>query len=147
MHKKVYLLGIYILFLFFVVSILAQNVEAKVLPQANKAAQAPVSSVKDNRISISGYMSDRRHLVINFSNLQNASAVSYALTYKTSTQDEGAMGALNLGGSSSQTIKLYFGTCSKNDCREHVGIKNAELDISYTLKSGKKYLREYKIKI
>jgi len=137
---KAIILTILTLFLF------TTTAEAKVLPQARKAPA--VTKTKAAGISVSSRLrADRKSLVINFSGLQNASAVSYMLTYKTNIQDEGAMGALNLNGGNSQTQELLFGTCSKNVCRYHSGVKDAKLDISYTLKSGKKYLRKFKIKV
>lgn len=128
---------------------LPKNAEAKVLPQAQKST--PKSTVAKNAkvtgIGVSPRLrNDRRALIVNFSNLQNAAAVSYLLTYQTSTQNEGAMGALGLKGSSQDRVELLFGTCSKNVCRYHTGIKDAKLDISYTLKNNKKYLKKYKIK-
>lgn len=134
-----------ILLSFFVVS----KAEAKVLPQSQKAVKkSPAKTVQVSGISVTPKLrADRRAIVINFANLQNANNVSYMLTYQTSVQDEGAMGALNLKVGSTQTQELLFGTCSKNVCRYHTGIKDAKLDISYTLKNGKKYLKKYKIKV
>lgn len=127
--------------------IFAKNAEAKVLPQAQKAVQKS-GSVKSSGIGVSPVLrSDRRALNVYFSNLQNATSVSYFLTYNTSVQQEGAGGALTLGSSSTQTAELLFGTCSKGVCRYHTGIKNAKLEVSYTLKSGKKYIKRFKIKI
>lgn len=120
------------------------------MPQAQK--NIPKSTVAKN-VKITGIgvsprlRSDRKALIVNFSNLQNAAAVSYLLTYQTSTQDEGAMGALGLKGSSQDKVELLFGTCSKNVCRYHTGVKDTKLDISYTLKTGKKYLKKYRIKV
>lgn len=137
---SILILAIFSLFIF------AKNVEAKVLPQA-KGAQKAISK-STGSINISPRLrADRRALNVYFSNLQNAKSVSYMLTYNTSTQQEGAMGALNLTGSSSQTQELLFGTCSKNVCRYHTGIKDARLEVSYSLKSGKKYLKKFKIKV
>lgn len=120
---------------------------AKVLPQAKKTGPTK-AVVKISGITVSPKLrSDRRALNVNFGNLQNASSVSYSLTYNTSTQQEGAMGALSLNGVLNQSQELLFGTCSKNVCTYHKGIKDAKLDISYTLKSGKKYLRKFKIKV
>lgn len=140
MRTKAIILTVLTLFLF------TSTAEAKVLPQARK-----ISTTKGGKVTgiiVSPRLRpDRRALLVYFGNLQNASSVSYLLTYKTSIQDEGAMGALNLNGGSSQTQELLFGTCSKNICRYHTGVKDAKLDISYTLKSGKKYLRKFKIKI
>ncbi len=120
----------------------AQSAEAKVLPQARGSVQ------KSTSVSVYPKLrADRRALIVNFSNLQNVLALSYSLTYKTSTQDEGAIGSLPMGGSSSATSELLFGTCSKNVCKYHTGIKDAKLEVSYTSKSGKKYLKRYKIKV
>lgn len=148
---KIFVLLILAAFLF------ANNAEAKVLPQAKKSLQKSSSATKGAGIGVSPKLrGNRKALVITFSNLQNASSVSYFLTYKqslpsydgkTSTQDEAALGALTLNGSSTQTTELLFGTCSKNVCRYHTGIKDAKLDISYTLNSGKKYLKKYRIKV
>lgn len=139
-------------FVLFLVSLFlfSATARAKVLPQA-RGSVGKSGSVSKNvgaSIGVSPYLrGDRRALMINFSNLQNASFVSYLLTYKQNGQEEGAMGSLSLSGSSSTTSELLFGTCSKNVCRYHTGIKNAKLEISYTSKSGKKYLRRYRIKV
>lgn len=140
------LIFIVLLFIF----LFPQTVQAKVLPQAKSTIKTNTATknVKASGITISPKLrADRRALVVYFSNLQNASNVSYMLTYQTYAQDEGAMGALNLTGAANQNTELLFGTCSKNVCRYHTGIKNAKLEISYTTTSGKKYLRKYKIKV
>lgn len=123
--------------------------EAKVLPQAGKGA-VKQTSIKSVGTTIGVYpklRSDRRALIVNFSNLQNATSVSYSLIYRTATQQEGAGGALNLKGQASDKIELLFGTCSGNVCKYHTGIKDARLEVSYTTKSGKKYLKKFKIKV
>lgn len=122
--------------------------EAKILPQAKKGTGAVVKSSGGSGISVSPRMrADRRALNVYFSNLQNATSVSYFLTYKTSTQEEGVGGALSLKGGLSQTAELLFGTCSKNVCRYHTGIKDAKLEVNYTTKTGKKYIKRYRIKV
>ena len=68
-----------------------QTVEAKILPQAKGATVVKASG--GTGIGIYPKLrGDRRALIVNFSNLRNASQVSYSLYYKTSVQDEGAMG-------------------------------------------------------
>lgn len=138
----------FILFLvFFSLFLFTKTAEAKLLPQA-KSAKTAVKASGGTGIGVYPKLrADRRALVINFSNLQNARNVSYMLVYQTSTQEEGAMGAINLTGSSSASQELLFGTCSKNICRYHTGINNTRLEISYTTKSGKKYLKKYRIKV
>lgn len=125
------------------------TVEAKVLPQAGKAAPKQLSAKSTgSTIGVSVRMRpDRRGLNVNFSNLQNASNVSYQLIYSHDGQQEGAMGGLTLNGQSSDKAELLFATCSNNVCRYHSNIKDARLEVSYTSKNGKKYLKKYKIKV
>lgn len=134
---------------FFVLLLFTKDIEAKTLPQAAKMGKSTAVSkgVGGGGISVSPRLrGDRAALIVNFANLQNASSVSYLLTYRTSTQDEGAMGSITLSGSTA-TQELLFGTCSRNVCRYHSGISNMKLEVSYTTKAGKKYLKRYKIKI
>ena len=140
--KKVSLLIAIFAFFFF-----TGNVRAKVLPQALKSGPGQTFT-KSAGIGVSPRLrSDKRALEVYFSSLQNASSVSYLLTYATSAQDEGAMGTLNLNKGSSQSTELLFGTCSKNVCRYHTGISNMRLEVTYTSLSGKKYLKKYRVKI
>ncbi len=142
--KKFSILTLLIFSLFFV-----SSVEAKVLPQAAKSGpKMAVTKSAGTTIGVSPKLRvDRRALIVNFSNLQNAKNVSYMLVYSSNGQQEGAMGAIHLTGSSTASQELLFGTCSKNVCRYHTRIKDARLEVSYTNKSGKKYLKKYKIKV
>lgn len=149
-YNKIMRVFILLLVAIFSMFTIVGSIEAKVLPQAKTAGKAV--SVKAGTtvagIGVSPRLrGDRRALIINFSNLQNAKSVSYSLTYNTSTQQEGAIGSINLGGSSNASEELLFGTCSKGVCTYHVGIKNARLEVSFTLKSGKKYIKKYKIRV
>lgn len=119
------------------------------MPQAIRSGQkAIIKSSGGSGIGVSPRLRpDRRALIVTFSNLGNATSVSYFLTYKTGNQQEGAGGSLNLTESSTSTQELLFGTCSRNVCRYHTGIKDAKLEVSYTSKSGKKYIKRYKIKV
>ena len=122
-------------------------VEAKVLPQAVKSSGGAVKVVNSGITVYPKLRADRRALNVTFGNLLKVKAVSYSLTYNTLEQQEGAMGAVVLTGASSQSQELLFGTCSKGVCRYHTGIKNVKLEVSYTTKSGKKYLKRYKIRV
>lgn len=127
-------------------SIMAVNSEAKVLPQASKG-KATTSKASSSGIGVSvKFRGDRKAVILSFSNLQNASSVSYSLTYTQKGQEEGAIGSLNLGNNAASQ-ELLFGTCSKNVCRYHSNISNVKLEVTYTLKSGKKYIKRYKLKI
>lgn len=137
-----------LLLLVFSLIIFTKNTHAKVLPQAAKSGKSAVVKTAGTGISVSPKIrNDRRALTVNFGNLQNAKAVSYSLTYSTSTQVEGAMGGLTLGNSSTNTQELLFGTCSKNVCRYHTGITNMKLEVSYTSKTGGKYIKRYKVRV
>ncbi len=128
--------------------IFTSTVEAKVLPQAAKSGKSITVKSTGTTIGVSPKLrADKKALRVYFSNLQTVSAVSYLLIYKTNGQEEGAMGGLNLTGGSSQNQELLFGTCSKNVCRYHTNIKDARLEVSYTTKAGKKYLKKFRIKI
>lgn len=127
----------------------AQTAEAKVLPQAVKSVpKSVVKSSSSAGLNITPRLrSDRKALIVYFSNLQNAKSVSYSLTYDTSTQPEGAIGSISTTGPSNINQELLFGTCSKNVCRYHAGVNNAKLEVTYSTKSGKKYIKRYRIKV
>lgn len=132
------------------VFVFTKNAQAKLLPQAKKGALKKLTTSKRVGTGISVYPKlrvDKRALIVNFANLQNATNVSYALTYQTSEQQEGALGALNLSNPSNNSAELLFGTCSKNVCRYHRGISNMRLEVSYTTKSGNKYLKRFRLKV
>lgn len=141
-NLSLFLVIIFSLFLF------TNTAEAKVLPQVAKALKVTTSKVATAGINVSPRLrSDRRALIVYFSNLQNAKNVSYMLTYETSEQQEGARGDIQTTGASSLSQELLFGTCSKGVCRYHTGIKNMKLEVSYTILSGKRYIKRYKIKV
>ncbi len=135
----------------FVLLIFAKTAEAKILPQAQTAKIGQSSSVGQTAVSgirvFPKLRYDKRALIVNFANLQNATDVSYALTYNTSVQQEGVMGSLNLDGSSNTSQEFLFGTCSKNVCKYHTGISNMHLEVSYTARSGKKYIKRFRIRV
>lgn len=136
-----------ILFLIPFLFLTAQKVEAKVLPQAKSGSKTSFKNLATSGIIVSPRLrGDKKALNIFFNNLQNASSGSYLLTYKTASQDEGAMGTLN-SKTASTSVELLFGTCSKNVCRYHTGIHDAKLEVSYTTQMGKKYIKKYKMKI
>lgn len=136
------------LIIFLTSFIFAQNTQAKILPQSVKTQTEKTTTKFGTTITVSPKLrADRRALIVNFAKLQNAKAVSYMLRYTQASQEEAAMGALNLSGQTTQTIELLFGTCSKNVCRYHTNIKNAKFEVSYTSKLGKKYLKKFKIKV
>ncbi len=127
------------------------TVNAKLLPQAAKSIGKPVvKTINGTTIIVTPRLRvDRKAVTVYFANLQNASSVSYSLVYKhgPNGQQEGAGGALVLTGQSLDKAELLFGTCSAGVCRYHTNIKDARLEVSYTSKSGKKYLKKFRIKV
>lgn len=143
------LLGFFCIILFFFF-LLPGIGEAKVLPQAKKSTSTQRSSKVSTTTGITVWpklRSDRKSLTVSFGNLQNATEVSYSLTYSTDGRQEGVEGALSLGGSSSASRELLFGTCSKSVCRYHNNISNMKLEVSYASTAGKKYIKRFKIKV
>lgn len=131
--------------------ILPTITNAKVLPQASKSTgKAVVRAANGTTIGVTPRLrADRRAVIVNFSNLQNAKSVSYSLVYAQGPlgQQEGAGGGLQLNGQTSDKAELLFGTCSAGICRYHTNIKDARLEVSYTSVNGKKYLKKFKIKV
>lgn len=67
--------------------------------------------------------------------------------YQTDGKDEGISGIIDAGGENSTTRELLFGTCSSGVCRYHANITGMSLEIVSELKTGKKYLRRFKVKV
>lgn len=142
--KQIFIcLSLFFIFLFLFVNF----ADAKVLPQSK--TQKSVGRVfAGSSISISPRLrADRSALLVSFGNLQNASAVSYILTYTQNGQQEGAGGSVNPADGNSATRELLFGTCSSGVCRLHSGISNMRFEITTELKSGKKVVKRFRIRI
>lgn len=136
--------------LIFLFSFYTEAVSAgKILPQskAGKKAIAP-QKTSTKGISVSPKLrSDRKALLIYFSNLQNANSVSYMLIYKTNGQEEGAGGSVSPAQGNTASREVLFGTCSKNVCRYHANITNMKLEVTTALKTGKKIIKRYRIRV
>lgn len=118
----------------------------RTLPQARVSKTAPLKTQSASIGVAPRIRNDRHALVVYFSNLQNAQSISYMLIYKTNGQDEGAGGSVK-PSEGNATRELLFGTCSKNVCRYHTNISKMTFEVTAQLKSGKKLLKRYKIKI
>ena len=130
----------------FLFSLIKNDAYARILPQAKISKTIPLKTLSASIIVTPKIRNDRHALIIYFSNLQNAESISYMLIYKTNGQEEGAGGSVKPSeGSASR--ELLFGTCSKNVCRYHTNISNMTFETTAQLKSGKKLIKRYKIKI
>ena len=129
-------------------SFFSQEAQAlKVLPQAKSSKNATSIRPSTSGIAVTPKLRRDRHaLLVYFGNLQNAESVSYMLIYKTNGQEEGAGGSVKPSeGNASR--ELLFGTCSKNVCRYHPNLSNMSLEVRAQLKSGKKIIKRYNIRV
>jgi len=90
--------------------------------------------------------SDRRGLLVNFTDFGKAVSLTYSLTYTTNGVLQGARGTVRPETASEQR-ELLFGTCSRGVCRYHSNIKNAQLVIDSKLTSGLIIRKPYRIKV
>ncbi len=136
--------SVFILSLIFV-SIAASPLFAKVLPRFQKTN----TPARTTAVSVGIYPKlrvDRHALIVNFSNLQLANSVSFTLIYQTNGKEEGASGSADVS-QRAVTRELLFGTCSTGVCRYHTNITNARLEVITDLKSGKKTIKRFRIKV
>ena len=120
---------------------------ARLLPQAKKSTTSTLRRASGIGITVSPRVRpDRKAIIVNFGNLQNANAVSYTLIYKTNGIEEAAGGTVTSSGNTA-TRELLFGTCSKNVCRYHANITNARLEVQSKLKSGKTSIKRYRVRV
>jgi hypothetical protein len=119
--------------------------EARILPRFGKATTRATSSFKG--VSVSARLrADRKALLVTFGGLQNATGVTYTLTYQTDGKEEGISGSVD-SSVNSVTRELLFGTCSAGVCRYHSNITNMKLEVVSNLTSGKKSIRRFRIKV
>ena len=142
MRYSVIILIVGSLFSFF-----PQVANAKLLPQAKKAGVA-VKRYSGSGITVSPRLNRAKSsLSVSFGNLGAANSVSYSLVYTTNGHEEGAGGSVNPKEGTSATRELLFGTCSSGVCRLHGGITNARLEVTTELKTGKKTLKRFRIRV
>lgn len=91
--------------------------------------------------------SDRRALIVNFSNLGVVSSFSYELNYDSNGIPQGVAGTVTPSGEGSTQRELLFGTCSRNVCRYHTGISGMKFIVTSTLKSGLRVRKTFRVKV
>lgn len=143
MKKIILLVTIGLIFVFSGV------VKAKLLPRF----KGSVNTGTRQAVSYSGLIispkirSDRKALMVTFSNLQKVKNVTYTLMYQTNGEEQGVTGTLDSSSGSSATRDLLFGTCSPPHCTYHQNISNMKLEVTSLLPSGKQTLKRYRIKV
>lgn len=122
--------------------LLPQPVEAK------KRIGVAAAPVKANwKIVISPKIrSDRKALIITYSNLQNVASFTYQLTYEAEGVDQGVYSTVTPLGENSTVRELLFGTCSGSVCRYHPGIQNMKFVVNTVYKNGQRAVKRYRVK-
>lgn len=132
--------------------IVPKQAEAKkVLPRFQSPAASTktkttttVSKTKPN-VSVK-FRTDRRAIVVTFSNLSVAQSLSYTLVYTANGVQQGFGGGITqLSGT--QTREIVLGTCSHGTCRYDTGIKNATFSVKYQLLTGKTHIKNFRLKV
>lgn len=97
-------------------------------------AITPVLAAPGALVSLSA---DKRFVYMTFTDLRNVSRVNYTLTYDTISSQKGFESAIKFKSKTSRiSRRQILGTCSSGRCVYHQGIKNVQLDATFTLRSG-----------
>ena len=141
------ILSIFILIVLFFFGLGITFTEAKMLPK-RASFKAAKKGRGGSQIVVSAKLrGDRRAVNVYFANLNQASSVAYTLSYQTGGKQEGIGGSIDTRGVYSTSRELVFGTASGGVYRYHSNITNARLEVVTTLKSGKKAIRRFRIKV
>ncbi len=99
------------------------------LAVAPALAASPTASLRTDK--------NRRYVYMTFSNLKGISRVNYTLVYDTTTTQKGLEGGFKTNGKTkTATRRQILGTCSSGRCVFHQGVKNLQLDATFTLYRG-----------
>ena len=146
MLKRIIFLLLMAIFLLFLVPSKTLAAKPRMSRGTTGGSKSYVSS--GGRVTTSvRFRGDRRAIFINFAGLNNATSISYSLTYNTNGIPQGAIGTITKFSGSSDSRELLFGTCSKGVCRYHTGITDARLVITSKLKSGFTTRKSYRLKV
>jgi len=93
------------------------------------------------------FKANRLGIIVSFSGLNNATSVTYELTYTAAGIPQGARGTVSGTASNTASRELLFGTCSKNVCRWHTNITAARLVVTSRLNSGLTTRKSFRLKV
>lgn len=137
-----------ILLLIGIIFVFTIPVEAKLLPRFTQNTKKAVGKPVVSGVGVSARLrSDRRALLVNISNLNKVTALSYTLMYQTNGEDQGVSGSVDVASGNSVSRELEFGTCSSGVCRYHQNLSNMKFEVISTLSSGKQTIKRFRIKI
>lgn len=142
--KKIFLSLLLFLALLFVSS---HNAYARrLLPRAKPATRGS-SSTSSSGPSVSvRFRPDRLAIVSAFSNLDQASGISYIFSYNTRGTTQGAQGSVD-NNESNTAREIIFGTCSHGVCRYDYGISNAKFIVTIRLPNGKRIVKTFILRV
>lgn len=136
-------LSVFLLLAFSLFFLHAMPAEAKKKIVRQKSSSYSTSAKKP--IISPALRSGRKALIVNFSNLQTASSISYELTYNSNGTTQGVIGTIAPNGQTAISRELLFGTCSKNVCTYHTNIEGMKFVVTSTLTSGVKIRKTFRI--
>lgn len=129
---------------------LPETAYAKLLPRyrGSGGTSVPISTRSYAGVGVSpSFMPGRGGLRVAFSNLQNATSVSYVLVYETGGKQEGVSGSVSSSDGSSVVRDLQFATCSSGVCVNHGKISNMQFTVTSELTSGKTSIKRFRIRV
>lgn len=143
--KKVFLA---LILSFFFFALLPSSAYAKrILPRAVKSSGGGSSSVGSGGPGVGvKFRGDRLAIDVNFSNLSQASSVSYLFSYNTRGTTQGAQGSVN-PSENNTSREIIFGTCSHGVCRYDYGISGAKFVVTLKLNNGRKIIKTFNLKV
>ncbi len=145
--RKVFIVAVVLgLFLFLTPNSVSAK---KILPRAKPAAAGvkttKVAAAVGPSVSVK-FRSDRRAIVASFSNLSQASSVTYMFSYNTRGTTQGAQGSVNTSENNTSR-EIIFGTCSHGVCRYDSSISGSKFVVTIKLPNGKKIVKTFNLKV
>ncbi len=144
---------IFFVLTFLVLAVIShRDLSAKrLLPQAKTQAQtinSPKVITKGVTVGVK-FRSDRNAIIATFTNLSIASSILYELHYKNADNiEQAATGTVDVKEKGLVERELIFGTCSTNNvCRYDTNVHDAKFVVTTILKTGKKVIKTFNLKV
>jgi hypothetical protein len=119
----------------------------RLLPQL-KSTSATGTTTSSGVVNIRvKFRSDRKAIIGTFTNISVAKSIDYILTYKTNGVEQAAVGSVSPTSPNPQIRELLFGTCSSRVCRYDGNITDAKFVVTSVLKTGKKIVKTFKLRV
>lgn len=130
-----------LLFVFALLLLFSEPVFARKKLPARKGAVVSASGLPQTALKLRG---DKQGLLLVLTNLSQAKAVKYLLTYQAAGVGQGVEGSHDPALGNTQK-ELVFGTCSGNVCTYHQNISDMLFEATIGLNNGKTLIRKYQI--